>query len=126
MLGGRGTLTIRLLLHTQGGIHVAWHSTRCATVWEAASPGFSDSTIARFRCESWSSSAGAAPVAIGLGGSARGIAAVMAVILTMGVMNAYHAAAAKLGTGTTVAFLIVRAKIAFTDPPCGAPIRVPV
>jgi amino acid efflux transporter len=36
-------------------------------------------------------------LAIGLGGSARAIAAVMAVVLTLGVLNAYHAAAAKLG-----------------------------
>jgi amino acid efflux transporter len=36
-------------------------------------------------------------LALELGGSARGIAAVMAVVLTLGVMNAYHAAAAKLG-----------------------------
>jgi amino acid efflux transporter len=36
-------------------------------------------------------------LALELGGSARGIAAVMAVVLTLGVLNAYHAAAAKLG-----------------------------
>jgi amino acid efflux transporter len=36
-------------------------------------------------------------LAVSLGKSARGIAAVVAVVLTLGVMNAYHAAAAKLG-----------------------------